>query len=67
MLRLDAAQCPRQRVVLMIIDAFPLTERQQDLIFKSLHHCRKVLASEPGDDDLQQELTDTMRLFAERE
>jgi hypothetical protein len=51
----------------MIIEAFPLTERQQDLIFQSLHHCRKVLASEPGDDALQQELTDTMRLFVERD
>ncbi len=51
----------------MIIDAFPLTERQQDLIFKSLDHCRKVLETEPGDDDLKQELTDTMRLFAERD
>ena len=50
-----------------MIDAFPLTERQQDLIFKSLDHCRRVLDREPGDDGLKQELTDTMRVFAERE
>ena len=57
----------RKRKGAAMIDAFPLTERQQDLIFKSLDHCRRVLDSEPGDDGLKQELTDTMRVFAERE
>jgi len=52
---------------MIVIDAFPLTERQQDLIFKSLDHCRKVLATEPGDEDLEEELTDTMRLFTGRD
>jgi hypothetical protein len=51
----------------MMYDAYVLTERQIDLIFKSLDHCRKVLDREPGDDDLKHELTTTMRVFAERD
>jgi len=64
--RLDARQC-KGASAMSVIDAFPLTERQQNLIFKSLDHCRRVLATEPGDEDLEQELTATMRLFAERD
>ena len=51
----------------VVLDAFPLTDRQQDLIFKSLDHCRQVLATEPGAEDIEAELTNTMRLFAGRD
>jgi hypothetical protein len=49
-----------------VLDAIVLTERQQDLVFKALDHCRAVIATEPGDEDLEGELTDAMRLFAGR-
>lgn len=48
------------------IDAFPLTERQQDVIFGCLKYCRALAQDSHKDDDLAQEITQAMRLFAER-
>lgn len=50
-----------------VLDAFVLSERQQDLIFKAVEHCREVLAKEPGAEDIERELTNVMRVFAERD
>lgn len=50
-----------------VMDAFVLNDRQQHLIFESLKHCRHVLAKESGAEDIEDELTAVMRVFAERD
>jgi len=50
----------------MILDAVAVTERQAQLIFEALNHARNVIAQEPGDEPIEYELTEAMRLFAWR-
>jgi len=45
------------------LDAVVVTERQAELVFAALMHCRSVLGAEPGDEETEEELTKAARLF----
>jgi hypothetical protein len=49
------------------INAVVVTERQAEVIFAALDHCRTVIAKEPGDEQSEYELTEVMRLFTWRD
>lgn len=48
------------------IEAVVVSERQAALIFESLKHARSTIAKEPGDEIIEYELTEAMRLFVWR-
>jgi hypothetical protein len=49
------------------LNAVVVSDRQAHLIFESLRHARSVIAKEPGDEKIEYELTEIMRLFAWRD
>ena len=49
------------------LNAVAVTERQASVIFTALDHCRTLIASEPGDEESEYELTEVMRLFTWRD
>lgn len=49
------------------LTAVAVTERQASVIFIALDHCRTLIASEPGDEKTEYELTEAMRLFTWRD
>jgi hypothetical protein len=56
-----------QMVAPAMLDVVSVTDRQAHLIFESLAFARKKIESEPGDEALEAELTEAMRLFAWRD
>lgn len=49
------------------LNAVAVTERQAAIVFAALDHCRTLIASEPGDEEAEYELTEAMRLFTWRD
>ncbi len=49
------------------LNAVAVTERQASVIFTALDSCRTLIASEPGDEKTEYELTEIMRLFTWRD
>ena len=49
------------------LNAVAVTERQAEVIFVALDHCRTIIAKEPGDEKTEYELTEVMRLFTWRD
>ena len=53
--------------MLKALNAVAVTERQAEMIFVALDRCRTLIASEPGDEKTEYELTEAMRLFTWRD